>query len=71
MAFSYEGAELMGGICPSALYCLYGLILTAAVSFSCYPLMDAPVARWVVAFAALGCVAVRIYKTRSIFLGAV
>lgn len=48
-------------------YYAVGLAAVFAASFACYPLSDIVVARWVVAFLALSCVTLRIYKTRSIF----
>ena len=50
-----------------ARYYAGGLAFVLAASFACYPLNDLAVARWAFAIVALFLVALRVYKTRSIF----
>ncbi len=50
-----------------ARYYAGGLAFVLAASSACYPLNDLVLVRWAVAFIALFFVALRVYKTRSIF----
>ena len=58
---------LLGDRNYPARYYAGGLAFVLAASFACYPLSELPVARWAFAVVALFLVALRVYKTRSIF----
>ena len=50
-----------------ARYYLIGLAVVVCVCLACYPLGDTVIIRWAVAIVALALVALRVYKTRSVF----
>ena len=58
---------LLGDRNYPAWYYAGGLVFVLAASFACYPLSDLAVVRWALALVALFLVALRVYKTRSIF----